>query len=286
VKHGDPLKLGKKTRTVIKCLIEGCSSESHSRGFCPKHYEQEKCKGGSLFDLLYKGECHVEGCKEAIKSKNYCSNHYAKYKRHGDPEGFSIFHTTCQIDGCSKKHVAHGLCRMHYSRKYSTGDIGEPEQKVFKHGLSKTPEYKAWSMAKQRCYNNNHPEYKNYGGRGLIMCDGWLNDSLQFIEDLGEKPFNNYSIDRIDNSKNYSCGKCAECHINNWTMNCRWTNDFVQGQNRRPVHIIRYQGSEKTLSEWSVIVGLSREVLRHRIIRAGWDISTAMTTPLRKRDSK
>ena len=265
------------------CKYDNCDSKSKAYGFCPKHYEREKSLGGSLYELLFKGECYVDGCQKNIKSKNYCAKHYEKFKRHGDPLGSCIFYDVCQIDGCSKKHVARGLCRMHYSRQYSGGDIGLAEQIIFPHGLSKSVEYKAWSMAKQRCYNTNHPEYTNYGARGIIMCSGWVNNPLQFIEDMRERPYDNYSLDRINNNKSYSCGKCAECVSNGWEMNCRWTDDFVQGQNRRPVHVIEYLGQYKTLSEWSQIVGISREVLRHRLIRSGWDVTTAMTTPVRGR---
>lgn len=78
------------------------------------------------------------------------------------------------------------------------------------------------------------------------MCEGWLNPQngfQNFIRDIGPKPKNNYSLDRINNDGNYSCGYCQECVKNNWDSNCRWTSKEIQSTNQRsPIGKTGYKG--------------------------------------------
>ena len=85
-----------------------------------------------------------------------------------------------------------------------------------------TPEYRCWSAMKERCFNKNSKAYKSYGGRGITVCDRWRNSYKNFIEDVGLRPSNNHSIDRVDNDKNYEPG------------NCRWATRSEQQKNKRP----------------------------------------------------
>ena len=81
--------------------------------------------------------------------------------------------------------------------------------------------YTSWSHMKQRCLNSNRKTYKDYGGRGIVVCDRWLKFE-NFLEDMGEKSDKNLSLDRIDNDGNYE------------PSNCRWAMYEEQNQNRRP----------------------------------------------------
>jgi hypothetical protein len=87
--------------------------------------------------------------------------------------------------------------------------------------ISKTVEYVAWADMKQRCNNQNIPCYSNYGGRGIAVCDEWSNSFKSFLDDMGYRPSNKHSLDRIDNSKGYS------------TANCKWSTVEEQLLNRR-----------------------------------------------------
>ena len=85
-----------------------------------------------------------------------------------------------------------------------------------------TPEYRAWGNMKDRCYNLHHPAYYLYGGRGVIVCEAWLNNYIQFLTDVGRRPSPNHSIDRYPNKTgNYEPG------------NVRWATKYEQTHNRR-----------------------------------------------------
>jgi len=133
----------------------------------------------------------------------------------------------CSISGCVGKFKGLGFCDKHYQRfkKRGTTEGFAPREN---HGLKHTPEYEAWCGMKKRCYNKNTHQYKDWGGRGIIVCERWLHSFSAFLEDMGTKPSPEYSIDRTDNNGNYEPG------------NCRWSTHSEQASNKRtPTHYFK-----------------------------------------------
>lgn len=106
-----------------------------------------------------------------------------------------------------------------------------------KHGLSGSPEYSIWSRIKNRCQNINSPDYVDYGGRGIEVCERWMSFEC-FYSDMGRRPTIHHSIDRIDNNKGYS------------PDNCQWATAERQARNRRSSRMVEIDGETKSLAEW------------------------------------
>jgi hypothetical protein len=98
-------------------------------------------------------------------------------------------------------------------------------KKHFTHGDYKnnkaTDEWICWRAMKNRCYNKNHKDYKNWGAKGVIVCDRWLESYANFLTDMGRKPSKTHSIDRINPFGNYE------------PKNCRWATSKEQANNKR-----------------------------------------------------
>ncbi len=104
----------------------------------------------------------------------------------------------------------------------------------------KSPEHRAWRHMKSRCLNNNVYNYYNYGGRGVSVCDRWLNSFENFFIDMGVRPSNEHSLDRIDSNGNYE------------PSNCRWATTREQSRNLRTNHWIEYNNQKLILSDWAL----------------------------------
>jgi len=174
--------------------------------------------------------CKVKGCNDKVRCKGYCSRHYSKFRLHGDPL---------------------------YGKEIEL------------HGMYGTPEYIAWASMIQRCTDKNHKNYKNYGGRGIKVCDRWRNSFIAFYNDMGKRP-DNMEIDRKDNNGNYE------------PENCRWITRLKNSRNKRnnvvnefTVKSIRrlYKLHKYTHKQLCSIYRIKEGTLQYIIYNRGWEVA-------------
>ena len=127
------------------------------------------------------------------------------------------------------------------------------------HGLSKHPLYKKWKDMKARCYNVNNKEYKNYGERGITICEEWEDNFLTFYNWSTSNGYKDgLTIDRINVNGNYS------------PENCRWNTMKEQSNNRRNTIYMTVNDETHSLSEWASITGIKYDTLWKRYKKYGW----------------
>lgn len=152
-------------------------------------------------------------------------------------------------------------------------------EKITKHGLIGTRIYIIWHNIKQRCYNPKDSNYKNYGSRGIIMCDEWLKDFKSFYDWAKAHGYDENTkrgectIDRIDVNGNYE------------PSNCRFVNMKVQQCNKTNNHLIIYNGETHNISKWSEILNIKFGTLLARLNR-GWSVEKTLTMSVRKKNKK
>lgn len=122
-------------------------------------------------------------------------------------------------------------------------------------GCYKTTEYCSWKEMHRRCYNKNYKEYRNYGGRGIKICDEWIHSFTNFLNDMGKKPTPDCTIDRINNDGDYE------------KSNCRWATPMTQGNNTRKVKLITHDGKTLSIRGWAREVGMPYPTLQKKLSR-------------------
>jgi hypothetical protein len=143
-------------------------------------------------------------------------------------------------------------------------------ERFTKHGLAHHREYSLWNTMKNRCSNPNVAGYEYYGGRGISVCERWLNSFPNFIADMGPRPSPEHSIDRINNNGNYE------------PANCRWATAEEQVLNRRNNNLIEHNGITKPVTAWSKQLGIHVSTLRYRLFNLKWNSSRAFSEPLKR----
>ena len=142
---------------------------------------------------------------------------------------------------------------------------------VRRHGQSaqnRTPEYSCWDSMKQRCLNQSHTSYENYGGRGITICEAWLSFD-NFFNDMGQRPSPRHTLERIDNNRGYEPG------------NCKWATRGEQLRNTRRSRYVEHDGQRKVIADWADEYGIPRGALLMRL-RNNWPFEKALKTPVRK----
>ncbi len=119
---------------------------------------------------------------------------------------------------------------------------------------------------KSRCCNPNNTDWHHYGGRGVKVCERWLNSFEAFLEDMGET-LKGMSIDRIDNDGDYEPG------------NCRWATQMEQTNNQRSNRIVEANGKAQNIAQWAKELGVKKSLIRDRILLLNWSAEDAVNTP-------
>lgn len=160
--------------------------------------------------------------------------------------GKSLRSGNSQSCGCAAREAASRACKA-----------------KARHGMWRTPEYRAWQAIRQRCENAKGKDYHRYGGRGICVCERWQTFE-NFYDDMGPRPTSRHSIERENNNGDYE------------PSNCHWALPVEQQSNRRCTVRLTYNGRTQTLAQWSREIGISRGALRLRVDR-GWPLERALS---------
>lgn len=128
--------------------------------------------------------------------------------------------------------------------------------------------YLTWRNMRDRCRNPQNAGYKNYGGRGIDVCDTWFDDVEKFASDMGPKPSPLHTLERKNNDGNYE------------PSNCKWGTRSEQSFNQRKTTkvFVTWRGQTKSAAEWAALFGITAATLRLRLSR-GWSIDDALAPP-------
>ena len=155
-------------------------------------------------------------------------------------------------------------------RSHTTSCGCHKENARLTHGLSHMPEYKIWTGMKGRCQNPKDGRFRDYGGRGVTVCQRWADSFEMFFLDMGPRPSPNHSLDRIDVNGNYEAA------------NCRWATRVEQQNNMRRNLSLSFNGRSQTAAQWAREIGMNPATLTTRL-RRGWSVGVALTTPIQKK---
>lgn len=177
----------------------------------------------------------------------------------------------CLCD-CGNEVLVTGTCLRRGSTKSCGCFSNESRRNRTIHGHARkrnqSPTYYIWHSMVNRATNPLCKAFPNYGGRGITVCDEWL-DFSRFLADMGERQ-EGLTLERIDNNLGYS------------KENCRWATRAEQARNRRSNRMITHNGVTKLFSDWARDAGIRHTTLRARLDEYGWTFERALTTPVRR----
>ena len=158
---------------------------------------------------------------------------------------------------CGNEKIIRGK-DLKYNKIKSCGCLNKEKttERNTKHSLRYTRIYRIWLLMKNRCLNSKYYLFKNYGGRGITVCNEWKNDFVKFYDWSMNNGYNDtLTIDRIDVNGNYE------------PSNCRWATKLQQQRNTTRLRKITYKNETHCISEWAEILGLEYNTLYHRFRR-------------------
>ncbi len=140
-----------------------------------------------------------------------------------------------------------------------------------RNGQKQSREYNAWRAMLKRCHRPLNPSYERYGGRGIKICDRWLQSFENFLSDMGMCP-PGMTLERKENNGNYEPG------------NCKWATQKEQANNRSDNCVLTFNGRTQTTAQWGDELGIGRTTMSWRL-RHKWPVDRILTTPVRCNDS-
>ena len=140
------------------------------------------------------------------------------------------------------------------------------------HGMTRRTEFQVWTDMNRRCHDPRRPDFKNYGARGIAVCEEWRNSFEAFYRDMGERP-DGCTLDRMNNSGPYS------------KQNCIWAPRKTQERNKRTSRVVQVDGCRMTLAEAAEKYKVDYYLL-HKRLGMGWPIERAIAEPSRLKNSQ
>lgn len=130
--------------------------------------------------------------------------------------------------------------------KETARDLLKDARYTLTHGRSHTPEHDTWCKMQDRCGNPNNPKFHRYGGRGIKVCQRWLEDFRNFLADMGPKPSPKHSIERKNNDGDYE------------PDNCRWATNYEQSRNKSQNNFVEIDGTTLCVLDWCKALNLPK----------------------------
>lgn len=165
---------------------------------------------------------------------------------------------------CGNSHTVSGAC-LRKGNTRSCGCYQKEHPSRLRHGMSNALEYDIWLKMKARCSNPQDKSYPRYGGRGISYSPAWESFDV-FIADMGKRPTNRHTLERVDNNLGYT------------PENCRWATYTEQARNKSSNRFLEIDGVKRPLSAWAEIGAVTPQHLRGRL-RDGWGVKAAVFTP-------
>lgn len=220
------------------------------------------CSPNTISRKLKKYNLHTQGYKnEGKRIKDLVGQKFGRLKvlkmnENRSNDGHIMWDCICSCGNEDLKTIiSHDLIS---GKTKSCGCLNK-ELKT-KHGMYDTRLYRIFKGMQDRCYNPNRQEFKYYGGRGIIICEEWLNEQNGFINFYNWAMENGYSddleIDREDTNGNYE------------PNNCRWVNHIIQMNNTRRNIYLKHNNKIKSVAQWSKETGIPENTIRYRMSKS------------------
>lgn len=175
----------------------------------------------------------------------------------------------CKCD-CGNEHII-ATSQLTHQKTRSCGCLRRDTMRAIiqkykpRRGMPRLYGWSNWQAMVSRCYNPNDIGYRNYGGRGIRVCEFLRATHRNLLDLIGVRPSAKHTVDRIDNDGHYSCGACSECFRLGLILNVRWATRKEQGRNRRNNVRLTLDGRTHCVSAWAEELKIPETTIRTRM---------------------